>query len=248
MTQLNQIIAIEKGVKNRAKTELTQAYQKLSSKTAQLAGIARSYKPIDDQGEKFPPESTRVQIKADEIIGEVTSQLTRLFDVTLTKDIANGKARADIQIGDRLIAANVPVTYLLFLEKELTDILTFVSKLPVLDPGEEWDYDATVDAYATPPSQTVKTKKIPRNHTKWAPPDATFVQPAQVEVFTEDVVVGYWTTTKFSGALPRATVNAIQERVTSLIEAVKKAREKANTTVVDDQRIGKALLDFVFSG
>lgn len=246
MTQLNQIVAIEKGVKSRAKGDFTQAYRLLETKSAQLNGLSRTYQPLADDGERFPPESTRVQVNVPTIIGEVRSQLTRLFDVTLTKDTANGMAEADIIIDGQILTAGVPVTYLLFLEKELTDIHTFVSKLPVLDPGESWSYDNNVDAYATPPTKTVKTKKIPRNHVKWAPPDPSFTQPAQVEIFTEDVVVGYWTSVRYSGALPRAVVNEMQTRVVKLIEAVKKAREVANTKTVIDQNIGETLFDYIF--
>ena len=47
--------------------------------------------------------------------------------------------------------------------------------------------------------QTLRTKKVPRNHVK---AEATEKHPAQVEVYYEDVAVGYWTTVKFSGALP----------------------------------------------
>lgn len=247
MTQLNQIVAIEKGVKSRTQQFFTQAHRTLETKTAQLNGLARTYRPINDQGEKFPPESTKVQTNVNIIIDEVSQHLTRLFDVTLTKDAANSQARADIILDDgTTIVEDVPVTYLLFLEKELLDIHTFVAKLPVLDAAESWSFDPNVDAYATSPIETVKTKKIPRNHVKWEPPDATFTQPAQVDVFTEDIVVGYWTTVKYSGALPRKEVTEMQARVVKLSEAVKKAREVGNTRVVTDQKIGATILDYVF--
>jgi hypothetical protein len=246
MTQLNQIVAIEKGVKSRAQQDFTQAHRLLETKTAQLNGLARTYQPVADDGEKFPPESTRVQINVPMILNDVKEKLTRLFDVTLTKDVSNCKARADILIDGAVLAPQVPVTYLLFLEKELTDIHTFVSKLPVLDQAETWSYDENVDAYATPPTKTVKTKKIPRNHVKWTPPDPSFTQPAQVEIFTEDVVVGYWTSVKYSGALRRSEVVGMQSRVIKLMEAVKKAREIANTLTVTDQTIGGVIFDYVF--
>ena len=55
------------------------------------------------------------------MLAEVAGILTRLFDVTLTKDTANCTARADVKIGDSVLLPAVPVTYLLFLEKQLTD-------------------------------------------------------------------------------------------------------------------------------
>jgi len=40
---------------------------------------------------------------------------------------------------------HVPATYLLFLEKQLTDLHTLVSKLPVLDASETWVFDQAAD-------------------------------------------------------------------------------------------------------
>jgi hypothetical protein len=242
-TQLNQIVALEKGVKSRAHADFTAAHQQLQ-KASLLSGISRTYKPKDEEGEQLPPESTRVQVRTTDVLAEVQRVLTRLFDVTLTKDVANGLAKAPIVVDGQTIAADVPVTYLLFLEKQLTDLLTFVNKLPVLDAAETWSYDEATDAYATAPSQTTRSKKVPRNHVK---AEATEKHPAQVEMYFEDVLVGYWTTVKFSGALPQARVNELKTRVVKLSEAVKVAREAANSTPVTDQTIGERVFGYLFA-
>ena len=242
-TQLNQIVALEKGVKSRAHADFTAAHHQLQ-KTALLSGISRTYKPKDDEGEQLPPESTRVQVRVDEVMADVRQALTRLFDVILTKDVANGVAKADITVDGTTIATEVPVTYLLFLEKQLTDLLTFVTKLPVLDAAESWSFDEATDAYATAPTQTTRSKKVPRNHVK---AEATEKHPAQVEMYFEDVLVGYWTTVKYSGALPQARINELKSRVVKLAEAVKVAREKANSTEVTDQKIGERVFDYLFA-
>src|SRR5215472_9149783 len=95
MARLNQIIAVEKGVKSRSFQELTDAHHVLQ-KPALLAGIARTYRPRDDEGEQLPPESTKVQVKAEEIVRQTANILTDLFDVTATKDWTNCVARADV--------------------------------------------------------------------------------------------------------------------------------------------------------
>jgi hypothetical protein len=240
--QLNQIIALEKGVKSRSYADFTAAHQQLQ-KAALLAGISRTYKPKDDEGEQLPPESTRVQLRATEVLDQVKASLTRLFDVTLTKDTGNGAAKASIVVDGVTIAADVPVTYLLFLEKQLSDLMTFVTKLPVLDAAETWSYDEATDAYATTPSQTTRSKKVPRNHVK---AEATEKHPAQVEMYFEDVLVGYWTTVKYSGALPQARVNELKARVVKLSEAVKVAREQANSSTVRDVEIGDRIFGYLF--
>ncbi len=49
--KLNQIIAVEKGVKSRSFQELTEAHHALQ-KPALLSGIARTYRPKDEEGER----------------------------------------------------------------------------------------------------------------------------------------------------------------------------------------------------
>jgi hypothetical protein len=242
VAKLNQIIAVEKGVKSKSFQDLAAAHQKVQ-KPALLTGIARTYRPKDEEGEQLPPESTRVQIKAEDVLRETAATLTRLFDVTATKDRANCDARADVTVDGRTVLEDVPVGYLLFLEKQLTDLRAFVKKLPVLDAAESWTLDPSTDWWKTEPVLTIRTKKVPRNHVK---AEATEKHPAQVEVYYEDIPVGYWTTVKFSGALPARRVNELLDRVEKLQLAVKFAREEANSAEVADRRVGDSVFGYLF--
>ncbi|NUS42349.1 MAG: hypothetical protein HOQ24_01440 [Mycobacteriaceae bacterium] len=241
-TKLNQLIALEKGAKAQANADLAAAYQRVA-KTELQTGIARTYRPHDDMGEELPPESKRVQVRTREVISEVTATLARLLDVTATKDTANCAARADVVVDGVTLARDLPVTYLLFLEKQLLELKQFVAKLPTLDPAESWSFDEVSDCYATEPSQTVRTKKVPRNHVL---AEATDKHPAQVQVYHEDIVVGRWTTTKFSGALPAKEVGDVKQRLGALLDAVRTAREAANSAVVSDVKPGNAILGYLF--
>jgi hypothetical protein len=242
-TKLNQIIAVEKGVKSKSFQDLTEAHHAVQ-KPSLLSGISRVYQPKDEEGEQLPPESTKVQVKAEEILRDTAATITRLFDVTATKDWANCQARADVTVDGQVLLRDVPVTYLLFLEKQLTDLHTFVKKLPVLDAAESWSFDASADCYRTEAVRTIRTKKVPRNHVK---AEATEHHPAQVEVYYEDVPVGYWSTTKFSGALPARRIHELTDRVEKLQAAVKFAREEANAAEVTDQHVGDAVFGYLFA-
>ncbi len=242
MAKLNQIIAVEKSVKSKSFQDLTDAHHSLQ-KQALLTGISRSYQPKDEEGEQLPSESTRVQVQADNVIRQVSASLSRLFDVTATKDATNCVAKADVVVDGRTLLTDVPVTYLLFLEKQLTDLHTFVKKLPVLDAAESWTFNDSADAWSTEPVRTIRTKKVPRNHVK---AEATEKHPAQVEVYYEDISVGYWTTVKFSGGLPARRVSDLLERVEKLQQAVKFAREEANGVEVVDRKMGEAVFGYLF--
>lgn len=243
MARLNQIIAVEKGAKTRSQRELTDIYHALQ-KPALLSGISRTYRPKDEEGETLPPESTKVQVKAEDALRDAARALTRLFDVVATKDWANREAQADVVVDGRTIVESVPVTYLLFLEKQLTDLHTLVGKLPVLDAAESWSYDEGQDVWRTDAVETARTKKIPRAHVLY---EATDKHPAQVETYTEDVIVGTWTKVAFSGALPARRVNELRDRVEKLQAAVKYAREEANAAEAPERHVGEAVFAYLFS-
>ena len=57
-----------------------------------------------------------------------------------------------------------------------------------------------------------------------------------------------WSTIKYSSALPQQRRNEMLRRAEELQKAIKFAREKANATEVDEKKVGRTLLDFVFSG
>jgi hypothetical protein len=244
---LNQVIAVRAGIKNDVSKKLTMHHHVLM-RSELLAGLSRTYKPRDDDDFTFPAETTNVQVTTGQVIKKVAEDLTELFDVTAKLDYTNQHARADIVLlGGEVpvvLLTDVPVTYLMFLEKQLTDIETFVRKLPVLPAAENWTYDPAVGAYRSAPVGTVKTKKVLRNHVK---SEATERFAAQVDTYTEDVPIGTWTTVKFSGAMPAATVSTLLDRVTTLVKAVRFAREKANLEGVIPVQPGKVVFDYLFA-
>jgi hypothetical protein len=246
--KLNQILAIEKGLKSHGYGDFTKIHQSLQ-KAEPLSGISRTYRPIKEDGEKFPSESTQVQIRVKDVIKDAQEKLTELFDVVATKDFANCNAIADIVVdadteAPITLMKSVPVSHLLWLEKQLNDLYTFVKGIPVLASSEIWHWDDSQNCYSTNPFDTSKSKKVPHVLVKY---EATKEHPAQVEVVNEDELVGYWTTVKFSGALPSRDIESFKERVQKLQKAVKFAREQANSVETEQIKIGEKILGFVFN-
>lgn len=242
MSKLNQIIAIVNGKKTKTAKAITEIYQNVQKSTL-FDGIVRSYKPLTEDGETFPPEKKLIQYNAKNAISDITQAWTELWDVTATQDWANCSAFADVKLDGKVILSSVPVPHLLFLEKQLTDLNTFVSKLPVLDPTEKWTYSNVEDCYISEESRTNKTKKVLKNHVK---AEATDKFPAQVETYSEDIKIGEWTTIKSSGAIPAKTKNEMLQRIAAVQEAVKFAREEANNFEVTSQKVAAPILNFVF--
>lgn len=246
MPKLGQIVAVEQTAKSRAENALTQAYH-LLQKDAPLSGQERTYQPIADEGEQLPPESEKVMVRADDVIENVNVVLAEALDVAATKDWTNTTAKADVKIDGNAILTGVPISHLLFLEKQLVGIHTFVKKLPTLNPAYDWHEDTASGLFKTDPITTTKNKKTPHNHVKWAPPTPEFKQDAQVETYFTDDPIGHWTTIKLSGAIEAPRVAEMLRRVETLQRAIKFAREEANQAQTVNVQVGQKILDFVFS-
>lgn len=243
MTLLNQIVAVENGTKSRTTRELTELHR-TTQKPALFTGINRNYTPKDDEGDRLPSETTLVQKNVEDVLDEASKVLTRLFDVVLTKEVGNTEAKADVVVDGQVLLVDVPVTYLLFLEKQLVDVHTFVAKLPTLDPAQHWSLDENSGVWKADVVETTRTKKVPRNHVK---AEATDKHPAQVEIFYEDVIVGTWAKVDTSGAIPGTRRTQLLERVEKLQEAVKFAREQANSREVVNQNAGEKVFGYLFA-
>jgi len=241
-TKLNQILAIEKSTKSRIFGEITTMHNALQ-KPSLLNGFSKTYQKRNEDGDDYPPERQRVQLVASDMLREAGRLLSELFDVTAAKDFANCAARADVVLGGEVLLKNVPATFLLFVEKQLADLKTFVSKIPVLDPAEDWNFDESTNLYKTAPTLTTRTKKVQRPIVLY---QATKEHPAQTQLISEDVVVGDWLTVKQSGALPAPRKAVLLERIDRLNKAVKFARETANATEATPREVGQAVFDFLF--
>jgi hypothetical protein len=240
-TKLNQVLAIEKGTKSRIHGEITRMHHQLQ-KPSMLTGFSKTYQPKDEEGDVYSPERQRVQVSAPIMLRRAGRLLTELFDVTATKDWANTQAKADLVVDGEVLIEQVPATYLLFLEKQLGDMRTFVGKIPELDPSEEWAHDSAADLFKTEATRTTRTKKVQRPIVLYP---ATPEHPAQTQLISEDVVVGDWITVKHSGALPAPRKAELLERIERLIQATKFTREKANATEATRREVGERIFRYI---
>jgi hypothetical protein len=243
LTRLSQWLAIEKGAKAHAERVLSLAHHDLQQ-TGPLSGLSRTYQPRDSEGEELPGEDHRVQFTVADKVDEVRGALTRVFDVVAAKETGNTHASADVVVDGEVLLRDVPVTVLLFLEKQLVHLRTFVAGLPVLDPAVRWHPDPNSGAYRSDEVRTTRTRKDPVNHRV---AEATPQHPEQVQVFMIDKVIGDYAATKFSGAVPADLRRALVERADALLAAVKQAREEANTAEAADVRVGQPVLGYLFA-
>lgn len=242
--KLHQALALMKGATSDAHSVITRAHHDLM-KGQLLTGLRKVYRAADeDDTVTYPTEYQKVQLNAKRVIAEMLPSQVRLFDVTAARDFTNMSAVADVVVDGRVIVQDAPVSYLLWLEKKLGELETFVKKVPVLNPEFNWVAD-DAEGWVSQPVETTKTKKVKRVLTLHPGTDK---HPPQVQTYDEDVVQGYWTSFRYSGALPQSDVNTMIKRVRKLQDAVKVAIAEANAAEADDPKPGKNIFDFVFAG
>lgn len=240
-TKLNQIVAVVSGKKTEVKNALTALYQRL--KPDLFNGLVRTYAPRDEDGETYPNENKPVTLNTTQVVDEFKENMGTLLDVVATQDYNNGDAKADVIVDGKVVLSQVPVTYLLFLEKQLVDFETFVGKLPTLDVGENWRFDDNKDLYVGDVTKSNKTKKELRFKVLY---EATTQHPAQIEKWNEDVTVGEWSSTKLSTAMPAKDKKALVVKLKKLQDAVKYAREQANSMEVDQVKVAESVFAYLF--
>lgn len=241
--KLNQVLAIEKGIKDRVHKAASEIYH-AAQKPTLFNGFTKEYRKVNDQSEDYPPQRQRVQMVAEEALRSDIGGQKELIDITAAKDYANQNARADIVIDGNVVVADAPATLILWLEKRVEDIRTFVTHLPVLDESEDWTADVNSGLFRSGQITTHRTQKVVEPIVLYP---ATDKHPAQTQLITKDVLVGFWDETKLSGALPKPRKALILERVEKLYRAVKVAREAANLQEAPRQEVGSALLDFLIA-
>lgn len=243
MAKLNQIVAIEKGIKSRACAEISELY-KTVQKNELFVGFNRTYETLNDGEEVLPDEKVKVKYTIKDVVDRISVVQEELFDITYRKDATNCLAKADVVVDEEVVLEGIPATNLLFIEKQLVDLRTFISSLPVLDDSDDWTADVNSGLYKSEVVRTHRNKKVNKPIVLY---DATDKHPAQTQMVTEDVLVGYWKNQKVSGAVPKNKKQELLSRVEQLLKAVKIAREEANSKEeVSKYDVGSRILNFIF--
>lgn len=243
MTKLHEVLAVVQGKTSRAMRELTDLHRRTQVEGLTV-GRVRTYEPRDDEGDRLPDESQHVQLVVEDVFRLVARTQTPAFDVVATRDAGNMAATADVVVDGEIVLVDMPAVTLIYLEKRLADLHTFVSKLPVLPAAQRWNYDNFQGVHVSEPVTTVSKRRVPTAFVRFKGDEHHQPQVDRIEV---EETVGHWTTVLLSGALPPTRKAELLERVTKLIEAVKVARTRANEVDVEQVRIGQAVFDYLFA-
>lgn len=246
MSQLHEVLAVEGSLESKAK-KLTAETKKTLAKENLFSGQVR-------QLSHFASEDTHLDnTEVQELTSTVSENLeytekaiADFWDATLQKESTNQNAKSDIVIDGKVIAEGVPATFLLGLEKKLTELRSVYESVHTLPPGKNWVPDeqaGKLGIFKTANSVVqFKELKVAKFLVAY---EATKEHPAQVHEKNENKQVGKYVTSFQSGLWTPLKKAETLGRIDDLIFAVKKARQRANKEEVVKKNIGSDLFAFI---
>lgn len=246
MAKLHEILAVEGDLDATARKVTDEAIDTFHKKPDHFIEQHRSLVLFDDDrsSENLDESKALVTTVADKL-SYVRGHIERYFDTFARKEATNQTAKADLVIDGVTLIEDAPATMLLGLESKLKTMRAMYEAIPTLQPGADWvlDPDRGADIFkSSEPEVRMKTEKQIQHKVLV---EATKEHPAQIEKWNADVPVGKITLRSWSGMMSPAEKSALLGRIDTLIRAVKKARQRANTAEVVDIFIGSALFGFI---
>jgi len=245
---LHELLAVEGDLAGVAKKVIDEAEHTFRQKQDHFWGSHKTLKMFneDRENEEAAGEAHKEMVTTvDDKLKYVFEHVVNYYDAMLQKEATNQTARADLVVDGKVLAKDVPATYLLGMESRLKALRTMCESIPTLSPGVRWipDTERGEGVYrAEHPEVTNKTEQVLRFQEV---SKATNQHKAQVETWKDNVPVGRYTTEKWCGAYSPAQKSDILGRVDQLIQAVKQARQRANTAPVIKCNVGKEIVDFI---
>lgn len=249
MGKLHELIAVEPVLKSAFETRIAEVKTWFQNAQYRYHAQIKRFDPLDEleKGEVVDRLAMTSTVIND--LDDISVDIARYFDAVLQKESANQKATSDLVVGHQVLYSNVPATFLLGLEQKLARLRGMLEVAPVTSAGIEWVPDTSVafkNVYKTKdPQVAFKTKKVIKPFVLY---EATKDHPAQVDKLSEEVNVGTYRTTGWSGCLTSADKAQILGRIDNLIVETKKARQRANEQDVIDHIGGSGLMDYILNG
>lgn len=246
MTKLHEILPVE-GDKHAIATKiLEEASVTFLKRREHFIGIVSNTIFLDEsrQGENVRDTKPMVTTVLDKL-KYVSSFLVNYWDLLIQKEKANQAAVADLMVDGVTLIEKAPATWLLGMETRLKAVREVLINIPTHDPAMRWQpkLDAGEGVFTNADSDVrFRTEKVKEFHVVV---QATDKFPAQVMESTKDVQVARIEKSHFPDMLTPAHKSEILGNIDRLIEAVKKARQRANNVEVPKLKAGEVLWNFI---
>lgn len=246
---LHELLAVETGLGTTANRIQKETTKTLNEKKDIFKGMSKIHTIFaeEDQHKVQVPEHKEIQSTVKEQLDFMGENLANYWNVILQKDETNQRAKADIIVDGKILAANIPSTTLLSMEKKIDALLSVYNAIPTLDAATAWE-DAPEQAkkgvYRTKHAEE-RMQSVTEKEWKEISP-ATIQHQAQLKEVEKTTVVGKYTITNFSAAITSYDKAEKLKRLTTLLRAVQKARQRANATEVNTElKFAEALFGYI---
>jgi len=245
MAKMHELLAVEPDAITVADKMINEALGTFSKKPDHFKGqAARTTYLLEERQNENYSDSKELVSTVDAKLDHTTKAMIRLFDVLAQRDATNQTTKADVVLDGKVIAKDLPGTFLLSMEQRLKQFRPLLEAVPTLDPAIAWaeDKDKGVGVWRSPEQTAFRTEKV-LDVLTLSP--ATDKHPAQVKEYTIDKRVARVDTVHYAGAWSTARKAEVLNRLDKLSAAIKQARMRANMGEVVDVHPGKSLLDYV---
>jgi hypothetical protein len=245
--KMHELLAVNDDLKGQATKTRGDLISTFNNKSHLFRKKVVTFRPNTEGATPITEAQSDIQTTLSKEIDWVNQYIAKAMDAGYQIDIGNTHAKADLTVGDVTIK-DVPATYLLQLEKHLVQVRELAVAIPTLDPAQGFNPDSASGKGIWKAREVVKerTKKEKKVLTL---AQATDKHPAQVQVYDADVPTGTLLEQEWSALTTPALKSEVLSRCDTMIQAVKKARSRANAHEVDvtTAHVGKQLLDYVFA-
>ena len=248
---LHELLAVLSDLEGTAKKVRDEGINTFTKKQSHFNGYEKTLKMYSDerkQEETGARESKDLVTTVEKKLKYISKSQVKYYDALLQQEATNQKAVADLVVEGKTIAENLPATFLLGMESRLKAFRAVLENIPTLDPSLSWkiDVEAGEGIYVTEQTDTSYKQEKTVQHKVIVP--ATKEHPAQIREWADNKNVGTFFVTRRSSCISPAEKSKLLEKTDTLIRAVKKARQRANSTEIEKRSIGKDLMDFIFEG
>jgi len=243
--KLHELLAVEADLEGRSRNIMDETRKVFKEKPMLFMGSVRTYSPIIEDGVNYPDEHQALTTTVDEKLKYASQSIVNYYDALLQKEATNQIAVADLVVEGEVIAKSLPATFLLGMETRLRKLREVYEQIPTLSVGIDWKADEGKGEGVfsmVHPEEKLKTQKTTKSKVLY---EATPHHPAQIDKWDEVENVGKYIKHVWCGMVTPARKSQLLDRIDTLIRAVKKARQRANSVEVVNVSIGKTLMDFI---
>lgn len=248
MGKLHELLAVEEDLKGKRDKIREETISTFSKKHAHFEGWIKRLEMYDESRaqEGGITEQQEVTTTVNDKINYMKEAFVQYWDAKLQKETANQLAKANIRIAG-LDLSDLPVTFLLNMEKEIKQLRQIFDAIPTLAPGVEWKEDNIKGENIFKCITPLKTQKTQKKVIPLLLAEATKEHKAQVSTVTEERPIGDYILEKWSGALSPAQKSKYLGKIDELLIAFKKARQQANMQDTESKTIGEEIFKFIMA-